>query len=520
MLILLPPALLLIGAAALTALPLLRPKFRFGWLVALTAVLIAALVVLIQNSQIPDVLALPVWTPTVFSSTPPTLSQIDLTWPYALCIAAVALSSLLTAPARAGFPRSASWAPILGFAGLGILAVSADNALTLVLIWAALDLVELGFSLRSSDLPTSAGQAVFAFSARVGSLILVLLAQVLPTAGAPEVGFAAVAAPHGLLLLVASLIRLAAFAAPAHVDSAAPGAQSVEATMQLISACAAIAFLSRLQSSSLSSPFSPVLWLLLAATALYAGWMWLRAPDDMVGRPYWILGVATLALASVSRGDPVGATGWGLCLLLVGGALFLSSARQTWITRSLWIGVWTMSSLPFSLTATAWLGKAGMLDWSLPLLLVAQAALLAGFLFHAQRSVGRLPLGQEPPWLRAVYPIGIDILLGLQVLLGLWAWKGATSTGAWLGGVIAVVFGLVIVWLKRRVPRLSPTIDQWLPSPSAGPMGRLLAVTHALQAVLRSLVDTITALFEGEAGIMWSLLILALFVSVIVSRKP
>src|SRR5512135_919193 len=187
MLILLPPALLLLGAAALTALPLLRPKFRFGWLVALTAALIAVLVLLIQHSQIPQVFALPVWTPAVFSPTPPALSQTNLTWPYALCITAVALSSLLTAPARAGFPGSAPLAPVLGFAGLGILAVAADNALTLVLIWAALDLVELGFSLRSSNLPTIAGQAVFAFAARVGSLILILLAQVLPTAGAAEV---------------------------------------------------------------------------------------------------------------------------------------------------------------------------------------------------------------------------------------------------------------------------------------------------------------------------------------------
>jgi len=70
--------------------------------------------------------------------------------------------------------------------------------------------------------------------------------------------------------------------------------------------------------------------------------MWLRAPDELTGRPFWIIGLASLAMASALHGNPAGATAWGVALILAGGMVFLASAQQIWLNRILLVGAWTI----------------------------------------------------------------------------------------------------------------------------------------------------------------------------------
>ena len=89
--------------------------------------------------------------------------------------------------------------------------------------------------------------------------------------------------------------------------------------------------------------------------------MWLRAPDELIGRPFWIIGLASLAVAAALLGNPIGAVSWGIALILLGGALFLASVQQIWISRALLIGAFSLSALPFSLTASGWQGNISKL---------------------------------------------------------------------------------------------------------------------------------------------------------------
>ena len=71
----------------------------------------------------------------------------------------------------------------LAFAGLALLAITADNLLTVVLAWAALDLAEVSLTLRWANDRDSSNRAVTAFSVRMASLALVLLALALGSTG-------------------------------------------------------------------------------------------------------------------------------------------------------------------------------------------------------------------------------------------------------------------------------------------------------------------------------------------------
>ncbi len=69
-------------------------------------------------------------------------------------------------------------------------------------------------------------------------------------------------------------------------------------SLRLVSAAASLSLLARIPASALQSSLLPVLLILAALAALYAAWMWLRASDEIIGRPFWVLGMASLAVSA------------------------------------------------------------------------------------------------------------------------------------------------------------------------------------------------------------------------------
>ena len=149
MLILITILLLIAAAIGLILLRVLRPEFRFAWLTAVSAVFLAWITLFLWLLQLPLSLNMPSWTPTDLFSSSPSLQVDGLLWPYAFSLVTLAIAILLTASAREGFPDSLGWAVSLIMCALGLLAVTAGNPLTLVLVWGAVDLAELVIMVRT-----------------------------------------------------------------------------------------------------------------------------------------------------------------------------------------------------------------------------------------------------------------------------------------------------------------------------------------------------------------------------------
>ena len=248
--------------------------------------------------------------------------------------------------------------------------------------------------------------------------------------------------------------------------------------------------------------------------------MWLRAPDELVGRPFWIIGLASLAIAAALFGNPIGAVSWGTALILTGGALFLASVQQIWISRVLLIGAFSVSALPFSLTASGWLGNALGFWYILPFLLIAQALLMTGFIRSVLRPSTRASLASQPIWARSIYPIGIGFLLFDQILLGIWGWNGASRIGLWEACLFASFLTFGLLWAIPRFSALNPVPAHWV-RPSFTPrLDRLYQNLDVLYRWLARLSQTVSDLLEGDSGIMWTLLFIVLFISLITPRKP
>lgn len=507
--------MLLVGTAGILALlQVLRPQFRFSWLVAVAGATAAWLSSYLWLPGLPIHLRTLLWQATASVDSYATFVVTSTTWPYAASLTTVALAHVLTAPARPGFPSPSTWALSLGAIGLGLLGTTAEGPLTLVLFWAGLDLLEAGVDLARPEGRDRGSPWSFTFTLRLGSMALVLLGMVLGTAGDSGAAFGAIQGAGLVLLPAAALLRLVALAA---TGDAVADRDAVRLVLHLSGSAAAIGFLSQLTPAAGSGLL--LLGIVCAAVSLYAGWMWLRGPDATTARAFWTVGMGSLAVAAVLGANPLGATAIGNAMILAGSALLLVTAWDPWPNRIVPLGIALGSGLPLTLTATLWRSGLGMAAL-LPAFLIAQGMLLAGF-FHLARSLqGATPRPEKASPLRGFYRLGIllPILVGLG--LGLWGWPGALQAGLPVAAGVVMLAASAFVWAKRRFSVLSPSALHWTPKAAGAVQVALVRELARVRDMLRRAETTMTGTLEGEAGILWSLVVLVLFVSLIAGRTP
>jgi hypothetical protein len=516
MLILISCLLLFITALVLMVLQVIRPNARYAWLVAVGGTMLALVSVFAWLTQIPFDLTLPAWQPRSVFVNPILFRANNMALPLALSITALTLTILLTAITRSAITNSFTWAGTLALGGVGLLAVTAGNPLTLLLVWSALDLTELITQLRSVQGAENNEKVVISFSMRALGSGLLLWANIVSVAEGSTFDFEAIAPASGLFLVAAAGLRLGVFPLHLPYTSESTLRRGIGTSLRLVSAVSSLSLLAHIPAGSLNSALTPVLMGLAVIGALYSGWMWLRAPDELTGRPYWVINLAALSVISALGGNPLGVVAWGCALILVGGTLFLGTGQQVWVNRALFVGMWSLSSLPFSLTAIAWVGSLGFF---VPFVIAAQSLLMAGFVRQALRSMGHESVEAQPGWANKIYPAGIIMLVIFQFLLGLFGWDGALQVGAWLQALVTVALALGLVWATPRIHILNPIRAHWVNPSDAGPStaySSLWGIYH----ILRRISQTIITALEEEGGIMWTLLLLALFISFIAQGAP
>ena len=523
MFILISVTILLITALMILILRLVAPSFRYTWLIAMGGALLGWISVLLWQIRMPFALQFPAWQPAALFAQSPTFVADGISWAFATSLTTLCLAVILTAVARSNFPRPINWMGTLILTSLGILAVVADNPLTLVLIWAAIDISELIAQIRVSEDPKLSERIVTAFAFRAAGSLVLLWADMVSVANGQTLDFRSAPPQAGLYLIIAAGLRIGVL--PLHLSYS--GELSLRrgfgTALRMISAASSLILLARIPPSSLASPITPYLLILVSLAAVYGGWAWLRAPDELTARPYWLIGIGSLAVAAALRANSIGATAWGCGLILSGGALFLSSEPNKWLDRALMIGALGISALPFSLTATGWNSRSpytwiAWLAW--PFLIFTHAMMTAGFIRQSLRTVNRVSSEDQPIWAKNVYPIGISLLLLMTILLGLFGWNGNLQIGNWFIGLIVALLTSGLLWLSPRLRILNPVRAHWVRPTSASWLDRGYQGLWNLYHLLGRVSNVISNVLEGQSGIMWTLLFLALFISFFVQRNP
>jgi hypothetical protein len=173
----------------------------------------------------------------------------------------------------------------------------------------------------------------------------------------------------------------------------------------------------------------------------------------------------------------------------------------------------SLSTLPYSISASAWIsGNANSWLFLVPAL-PAQGLLMAGFLRHSLHP-GETSLESQEKWARIIYPAGLLLLAAISILLGFWGWEGAGLLGPWPAALAAALLTAGITILAvRLLPRL--------PAGAANPWGRILrpgwlaSGGKAVLGWLQGLTNLMVSSLEGEGGLLWSLLLLVLILSLL-----
>lgn len=516
MLILISCLLFFITALVLIGLRVFQPEARYTWLIAAVGGMLGLVSIFLWRLQLPFNFVLSGWSSLEVLNTPIQFRADEISFAFALSIGALTLAILLTAVSQPVFVNTLTWANILILGGVGILLITSGNPLTLLLLWALLDLFELLIQISTSNNSSLSEKIVFSFSMRMIGSGLFIWAGMLSIADINSFSFDGMSARSGIFIVLASALRLGVI--PLRLPYTPSDEQipyGFGTALQLISVLSSLIILRHVPSEISTSTFSYFLLAIVLIIGLYAGWMWLRSPDEFIGRPYWIIGISTLAITSALTGNTLGVIAWGAALILVGGSMFLFTVQIPWLNRITLVGAFSLSTLPFSLTASTWLGNLGFF---IPFVIILQALMMSGFIRHALRSSSRAIFNEQQSWMRAIYPAGIILLVVIQIILGLMSWD-SIQLGGWIQALIASFLTFSLLWAGQRFRIFKPIRSQ---SGIATESQNSNAYQNAwtIYRFFGRIDQIITQTLEGEGGIMWTLLFLVLFASLILQAAP
>ena len=525
-----PVGLLLLAALGIAVLQSLRPSVGYAWIIATTAALGAFGVMFYLRWQLPQQVVIASWLPFTQFTNSPIFGVDGTSWPYAFSLTAVILSMLLTASARLSYNITPwAWAGALLASAFGLLAVYSSNLLTIALAWTAIDLLDVIILSAYSPNRTLGVQTVIAFAVRVTGLVLVLLASLINRSQGLPPTFGTLPPLSSLLLLLAAGLRLGVlpFNLPALPDMRVR--RGLGTILRMASSASSLIILARLPPQEFSSTLTTVLLSLTAFGVFYAAANWVAAKDEIVARPYWLIALAGMAVFCVLQGDPTAGTAWGVALLLSGTLIFLYSARARGLLALPLFGLLGFSGLPFTPAAAGWQGilQAPMNIWQF-MILTSHLLLMLGYLRYALRSGDSLRDMER--WVQTAYPAGLVFLILSQWVIGLIGWPGSFTVGVWwaslFSGLGFVMVGSTRAWIVRRGASAPDSMQFYLQTGRR--FGAALSVLFSLDWLynllwkiyrwMENAVQFFTAMLEGDGGVLWVLVLLALFLSLLQNR--
>lgn len=517
MLVLLSIVLLLIAVTSMLVIHAIWPDFLYHWLIAAGGALFAWLVMLFAGSRIPLSIPLINWQAGALLTESPVLLADEISWPYALALVTLALAVVLTDVVRAAEADWSAWSGTLVLGALGLFAVLAGNPLTLLIAWMAIDLAELLILLAQLLQSSVRERVVIAFSARVFGTLLLVVGEMVARSGGARLSFEFIPSNAAIFLVLAAGLRLGVL--PLHVPFLRePLLRRGLGTMsRLVPAAASLVLLARtgdaLSRSTEPIGLFPYLLGLAGLAGLYGGLAWFLASDELEGRSAWILGMASLSLASALRAQPAASLAWGLSTLFSGGLIFLISIHDR---RLLWLpflGLLGFTGIPFTPAWNGWQLFRAPFHPFLVVFVIAQALFLAGYARHALRS--RQILQGVERWIWLIYPLGLGLLPFTHLWIG---WQSRPDSAAvpmagWLLGAIAVGLAALGVAFRSRIGALPAGPILYLRTFLS--LNWLYRMLWAMYRYLGRLATFLTSVLEGEGGVLWAILLLVLLFSVL-----
>ena len=509
-------SILLVTAVGLIVLNSTRSGFAYSWLIATLGILLAWPLLFFSRLAIPQVIEIIPWRPEFLYPASPIMVIDQISWPFSIALITIALSTLLTSVVRSSEVWT-DWFSVLVVTVFGILAVLAGNPLTLILGWAALDLIELIIYLWRIDIRVWREHVIVVFSVRIGGIWLLLLGSTFTGMFEMTWLFANITQQASVLLIFAASIRLGAIYFGGAYGRDYPFSRGLGTLLRLAPAGSSLMLLARIAVVGVSGSLMLFLLIIVVFVALFAGYAWLFAKSEIDGQPYWILGMTAFSIVSCIEGLPESSLSWGLAMLFSGALLLLYSVRYRYLIVMIIFGLLGFSGLPLT---PLW---NGMNQYSSPnktllvLLIIPHAMLLAGYMWQALKEGRKITEGER--WIRVVYPWGLALLPLAYFIVGDWGYQSLQLTDGSLLMFMASITTLlltagIIIGLRSgyKIPnRVSSVIVSFFS------MEWLRSFSWSMFQLLGRIVNLLQSVLEGEGGVLWAILLLILILVFLVN---
>ena len=532
MILLIPIGLLLVASLTIFILFSLRPKYGTSWLIAAIASILAWLTVFYLRLRLPTTLEILSWGGSSSQLWGDFSLLLDYdSWPYSLALITITLAVILTDAARTPFDSTPkSWSASLAIAALGLVAIQSGTSMMLMTIWVIVDILELIYLLGITEVTYFNRRIVTAFGIRIASIIMLILASAKNWQLIGTTNLTIIAPGAGFLFLLAAGLRLGVF--PLNLPflqepSLRRGAGNI---FRLAPVAASLGLLARLPEGIITpnlGGWMPLFHSLLSIAALYGAIRWVTSQEPIKGRPFWGVAWAALAVESVINGAPGASLAWGAALILPGSLLFLYYPRIQRMNFLLYFGLIGLIGLPYTPIASGWSGLTanGITIW-LFFYIIAHALMVLGYLKFSMAPGGETSVLES--WARLVYPLGLIIIIQSMITLGLIGWPGSLTLGVWWLPIISILLILGALYLIRiagfdtaniKLPSSSGITKalNWI-LPKLEPVFRLEWVYKLAWRIIDGfsrVLRIFSAIIEGEGGILWTILLLVLLISLL-----
>ncbi len=512
MLILLPAGLLI--ATVIFMAVMKRRDIGRGliWSAAAVGSTAAIIISLFLIRQLPLEIAIKGSTTSIYSRLPMILMLDSTAWAYQTVLLAILSAVLLTATRRQATSGPNAWMIAIGIAILGLVAVQAGTISTLLSAWFLIDTLELIYLLGSMKLQHDLGKLVTSFVLRYSGILVALIS----VSGSGE--------GSGFLIFLAAMLRLGALPFWSYWGDFSE-LTGLGTMMQAVKVLSTLTPLARLEAGVVPERWTGLFLLYCMLLMLYCAIRWMRLDSARNGRVYWITGISLIAFTCVIHNQAGASVPWVVTALLAGSALFLFTDRTRLYLILALAGLLAMTGLPYTPVSSGWSGLLGSpVDWrSIPFIL-ANVIFLAGSL----RLAGKTPEPERRSegLARFAYPAGLIILVVMPWVIILFSvnetplqdwWAGFTSFALLL--VIIIVFrdqlfeGDAFKWPETRFWRSFVKLSESVLS--AIQQGWLITGFTRFAMGIGRLTNAISYVMEGDGGILWMLLLLALFASLL-----
>jgi len=526
MITLLPIGLNLFAAALILILSRIKTNIGRVWLIGTILSLMNWGIILGFRWLYPLQINISEWFPIGEISQRGIILQLDsVSWPLMLALCAVQTAVIITDSSRLDeIPSPVIWSGLYLVYTVGFLAVLTSSIITILLVWALVDIIEFIILIRNVTSGKKINEIVVSFAVKILGLFIFIFSLLISYEQGNPLRIGQEANSIGFIILIAVGLRLGVIPFNLPFVSGSPIRRGLGNSIRMVSVTTSMIVLLRLPIGTFDERVQGILLTFTAVGILFGAIMWYGSSSELEGRPYWIITMAGLAIYSSINGNQIATLAWTLALILSGSVLFLYSARGRIISVIPLLAVIGITGLPFTPSAIGWQGIIilGGLFRNL-LMILSVSIIILGYLRHT--TIVDTLLSIKEKWIWITYPVGLFILVLSQWLIFLISDVDWYISGTLYASILAFLLPLILHFLIRKFLRESEYADflQRILKPIGNFIIRFLSfrwvydLIWSFLGLFQRIVNIVTNILEGQGGIIWVIVFLVMLFTLITS---